>query len=140
MVLLTCDKGFTNFAPKYLSRIMVKCGKEKLVILRIENYKKAEWKKFCSNKSISLTSLIINSVEGRILDDERKAILKFIEKQDNLFVKIETNINQVARIVNGQKHISDFELKSFTDQLLEIEKLKDKQNAVFEKIYSMLAK
>ena len=55
-------------------------------------------------------------------------------------MKIETNINQVARIVNGQKYISDLELKRFTDQLVEIIKLKNKQNAVFEKIYSMLAK
>ena len=114
--------------------------KEHLIKLRIEKFKKEEWKKFCTARNISLTSLIINSVEGRILDDERRMILKFIEKQDNLFVKIETNINQVARIVNGQKHVSDLELKRFTDQLLEVIKLKEKQNAVFVKIYAMLAK
>lgn len=114
--------------------------KEHLIKLRIEKFKKEEWKKFCSARNISLTSLIINSVEGRILDDERRMILKFIEKQDNLFVKIETNINQVARIVNGQKHVSDLELKRFSDQLVKVGKLKEKQNAVFEKIYAMLAK
>lgn len=108
--------------------------------IRIEKFKKDDWKNFCAARNISLTSLIINSVEGKILDDERKAILNFIEKQDNQFVKIETNINQVARIVNGQKHISDFELKRFLAQLVEVQKLKEKQNAVFEKIYSMLAK
>lgn len=108
--------------------------------LRIEKFKKEDWKRYCDTRNISLTSLIINSVEGRILDDERRIILMFIEKQDNLFVKIETNINQVARIVNGQKHISELELKRFVDQLLEVAKLKEKQNAVFEKIYSMLAK
>lgn len=107
---------------------------------RIDKEKKESWKKFCEEKQITLTNLVIDSVENRIFDNERRAILNFIEKQDNLFVKIETNINQVARIVNGQKHISDFELKSFTNQLLEIKKLKDKQNVVFEKIYSMLAK
>ncbi len=110
------------------------------VKFRIKKFKKEEWKKFCNARNISLTSLIINSVEGRILDDERRMILKFIDKQDNLFVKIETNINQVARIVNGQKHVSDLELNRFTGQLLEIKKLKEKQNAVFDKIYSMLAK
>lgn len=110
------------------------------VKFRIKKFKKEEWKKFCNARNISLTSLIINSVEGRILDDESRMILKFIDKQDNLFVKIETNINQVARIVNGQKHVSDLELNRFTGQLLEIKKLKEKQNAVFDKIYSMLAK
>ena len=110
------------------------------VKFRIKKFKKEEWKKFCNARNISLTSLIINSVEGRILDDERRMILKFIEKQDNLFVKIETNINQVARIVNGQKHVSDLELKRFSDQLVKVGKLKEKQNAVFEKIYAVLAK
>lgn len=114
--------------------------KEHLIKLRIEKFKKEEWKKYCHARNISLTSLIINSVEGRILNDERRMILKFIEKQDNLFVKIETNINQVARIVNGQKHISDLELKRFSDQLIKIVELKEKQNAVFVKIYAMLAK
>ena len=39
-------------------------------------------------------------------EDERKKILTFIEKQDNVFIKIETNINQIARIANAQKFIS----------------------------------
>ena len=107
---------------------------------RIDKKKKESWKKFCQEKQITLTNLVIDSVENRIFDNERRGILEFIEKQDSVFVKIETNINQVARIVNGQKYISDLELKRFTDQLVEIIKLKNKQNAVFEKIYSMLAK
>ena len=119
---------------------MSKEGKENVVIIRIQKYQKESWKKICSKRQISLTSLIIDSVENRILDDERRKILAFIEKQDNLFVKIETNINQVAKMVNGQKYISDLELKNFSNQLVEIVKLKNKQNAVFEKIYSMLAK
>lgn len=115
-------------------------AKEHLIKIRIEKLKKEDWKRYCAARNISITSLIINSVEGKILDDERRKVLAFIEKQDNLFVKIETNINQVARVVNGQKYISDFELKKFSNQLVEILKLKNQQNAVFEKIYSMLAK
>lgn len=114
--------------------------KEKLIILRIQNSKKEDWQKHCAKRNISLTSLIINSVEGRILDDERRKIIVFIEKQDNLFVKIETNINQVAKIVNGQKFISEIELKKFSEKLSEIAILKKQQNEMFEKIYSFLAK
>ena len=114
--------------------------KEHIIKIRIEKSKKEDWKRFCAAKNISLTSLIINSVERKILDDERKKILVFIENQDNLFVKIETNINQVAKIVNRQKYISDLELKNFSGQLVEIVTLKKKQNKIFEKIYSMLAK
>ena len=107
---------------------------------RIDKERKQVWIKFCSERQITLTGFIVNSVEGKLLDNERREVLAFIEKQDNLFVKIETNINQVAKMVNGQKYISDLELKNFSNQLVEIVKLKNKQNAVFEKIYSMLAK
>mgnify|MGYP006381344155 FL=1 len=102
--------------------------------------KKNNWKKICEEKQITLTSLIIDSVENRILDNERKEILAFIEKQDNLFVKIETNINQVARIANGQKFISENELRKFSEKVSEIVQLKKEQNIIFGKIYSMLAK
>ena len=107
---------------------------------RITREKKANWKKICCEKQITLTSLIIDSVENRILDNERTEILTFIEKQDNLFVKIETNINQVARIANGQKFISASELIKFSEKVSEIVQLKKEQNKIFSKIYSMLAK
>ena len=91
-------------------------------------------------KNLTLTDLLTASVENRILDNERRQILAFIEKQDNVFIKIETNINQVAKIANGQKFISESELKNFTAKLSEITKLKKQQNQIFKKIYEMLAK
>ena len=115
-------------------------GKEDLIIIRVQKFRKDNWKKLCLEKQISLTSLIIDSVENRLMNDERRKVLAFIEKQDNIFGKIETNINQVARMVNGQKFISENELKEFTNQLIEISKLKVRQNEVFLKIYSMLEK
>ena len=94
----------------------------------------------CREKHISLTDLIIDSVENRIFENERKEVLAFIEKQDNLFIKIQTNINQVARIANGQKSIGDVELEKFTSMIIQLTTLKKEQNKIFEKIYSMLAK
>lgn len=114
-------------------------GKENKIIIRVSNCQKENWKKLCSEKQISLTSLIINSVEGRILDDERRKIITFIEKQDNIFIKVETNINQLARIVNGQKFISESEFEDFKNQLKIIVKLKEQQNKIFLKIYSLMA-
>ena len=114
--------------------------KTEAIKFRLSKEKKNNWKKICEEKQITLTSLIIDSVENRILDNERKEILAFIEKQDNLFVKIETNINQVARIANGQKFISEIELGKFSKKLAEIVQLKKEQNIIFGKIYSMLAK
>ena len=115
-------------------------AKEHLIKIRIEKLKKEDWKQYCAARNISLTSLIINSVEGKILDDERRKVLEFIEKQDNLFIKIQTNINQVARIANEQKSIGDVELEKFTSMIIQLTTLKKKQNKIFEKIYSMLAK
>jgi hypothetical protein len=113
--------------------------KSDMIKFRIEKDKKENWKKICSQKKISLTSLIIDSVENRILDDERRKVLAFIEKQDNIFIKIETNINQLAKIVNSQKFITKNEADEFQDQLKTIIELKEIQNKMFVKIYSLIA-
>ncbi len=114
--------------------------KDEAILIRIKSEKKKDWKKICSKKQISLTSLIINSVENRIMDDERRKVLAFIEKQDNIFGKIENNINQVAKIANGQKFISENELSNFIDKLSEIVILKKEQNEICTKIYAMLSR
>ena len=114
--------------------------KEVRVFIRIQKNRKEEWKKICSKKQISLTSLIIDSVENRILNDERRKVFAFIEKQDNIFGKIENNINQVAKIANSQKFISETELRNFSDKLSEIFILKKEQNKMFTKIYAMLSR
>ena len=114
-------------------------GKEDLILIRVQKSRKENWKKLCSEKNISLTSLITDSVEGRMQDDERRKVLAFIEKQDNIFAKIETNINQVAKMVNGQKFINEKELTNFSNQLNQIENLKKQQNEIFIKIYALIA-
>ena len=113
--------------------------KENVIFFRIDSQKKKEWKKLCLEKQISLTSLIINSVENRMMDDERRKVIAFIEKQDNLFAKIENNINQVAKIANGQKFIAGKELIHFEEQLKTVIELKKQQNEIFIKIYSLIA-
>ena len=107
--------------------------------IRISITRKQYWKRICKEKNITLTNLITASVENRILEDERRKILTFIEKQDNIFIKIDTNINQIARIANAQKFISSKELNYFQSQLNEITDLKKQQNEIFIKIYSLIA-
>lgn len=113
--------------------------KAEFIKIRISGYKKKNWKKICSERKVTFTRLIIDCVEDRLLHDERRKIVAFIEKQDNLFAKIETNINQVAKIANGQKFISEKELHNFSNQLNEIAGLKNQQNEIFLKIYSLIA-
>ncbi|PPZ90982.1 hypothetical protein C3729_09885 [Cloacibacterium normanense] len=107
--------------------------KRDYIKIRISITRKQHWKRICKEKNITLTNLITASVENRILEDERKKILEFIEKQDNIFIKIETNINQIARIANAQKFISSKELNYFQSQLKAITELKEKQNEIFQK-------
>ena len=113
--------------------------KRDYIKIRISITRKQHWKRICKEKNITLTNLITASVENRILEDERRKILTFIEKQDNIFIKIETNINQIARIANTQKFISSKELNHFQNQLNEITDLKKQQNEIFTKIYSLIA-
>ena len=115
-------------------------NKSTMVKFRIEQGRKKTWKRLCSERKISLTRLIIDSVEGRLMDDERRKVLAFIEKQDNIFIKIETNINQIAKVANAQKFISEKDRDRFSNQLLAINKLKQEQNKIFIQIYSMLGK
>lgn len=109
------------------------------LFIRLQKEKKEAWKKLCDTRNISLTNFIIDSVEQKMLSDERRKVLAFIEKQDNLFAKIGNNINQVAKYVNTQKGISNEELQNFNRQLEKLEELKKEQNQIFLKIYKHLA-
>jgi hypothetical protein len=117
-----------------------KSTNSEVIFFRIQQERKENWKKTCQERNISLTRLIIDSVENRLMDDERRKVLEFIEKQDNIFAKIETNVNQIAKVVNGQKFISESQLELFSTQLLEIVTLKARQNRIFENIYALLSK
>ena len=119
--------------------MMERNGKESQIVFRIEKDRKQIWKKLCSERKISVTSLIVDSVEKRIFDDERRKILLFIEKQDNVFRKVETNINQLAKIVNGQKLITQAQFNAFREQLKIVADLKKEQNEIFNQIYSLIA-
>lgn len=113
--------------------------KEVRIYIRIQKNRKENWKKLCKKKNISLSSLIIDSVENRILEDEERKVMVFIERQDNIFGKIENNINQIAKIANTQKFLSESEFRYFKKQLEKIIILKEQQNKIFLEIYSLFA-
>ena len=114
-------------------------NKSKYLILRITESQKERWKRLSAERKTTLTDLIISAVEGNMNAQERREVLKFIEKQDNIFAKIENNINQFANIANAKKDINSFEMKSFTEQLVKIQELKAVQNQIFKDIYKLIA-
>ena len=114
-------------------------NKSKYLILRITESQKERWKRLSAERKTTLTDLIISAVEGNMNAQERRAVLKFIEKQDNIFAKIENNINQFAYIANAKKEVHRAELIVFTQRLEEIVKLKAEQNQIFRQIYKLIA-
>ena len=114
-------------------------NKSKYLILRITESQKERWKRLSAERKTTLTDLIISAVEGNMNVQERREVLKFIEKQDNIFAKIENNINQFAYIANAKKEVHRAELIVFTQRLEEIVKLKAEQNQIFRQIYKLIA-
>lgn len=114
-------------------------NKSKYLILRITESQKERWKRLSAERKTTLTDLIISAVEGNMNAQERREVLKFIEKQDNIFAKIENNINQFAYIANAKKEVHQAELIAFTQRLDEIVKLKTEQNQIFRQIYKLIA-
>lgn len=70
---------------------------------------------------------------------DRRRVLRFLEKQNNIYAKVENNINQLARIANGQKFLLPSQQQQFLDYLREIEELKKKEVAITESIYKFMA-
>ena len=114
-------------------------NKSKYLILRITESQKERWKRLSAERKTTLTDLIISAVEGNMNAQERREVLKFIEKQDNIFAKIENNINQFAYIANAKKEVHRAELIVFTQRMEEIVKLKAEQNQIFRQIYKLIA-
>lgn len=114
-------------------------NKSKYLILRISESQKERWKRLSAERKTTLTDLIISAVEGNMNAQERREVLKFIEKQDNIFAKIENNINQFAYVANAKKEVHRSEFIAFTQRLDEIVKLKAEQNQIFRQIYKLIA-
>lgn len=118
---------------------VVNRNKKGRITLRLDQAIKDNWVLFCENNNILLQDFIVGSVEKKLLNSERKEVLTFIEKQGNIFSKIETNINQIAKTVNTEKIVHPHLFSYYNEQLKELTLLKDEQNKMFKKILAFLA-
>lgn len=110
------------------------------ITLRLSQELKDQWQSNCNKSNIYLSDYIVNTVEGKMLENDRKEIMSFIEKQGNIFAKIENNINQIARFINTEKYIPEELLIDYNNKLAELNSLKTEQNRIIKKIYTELAK
>lgn len=115
-------------------------SKNARITLRLDQPIKDKWLAYCQKSNIYLSDFIVNMVEGKMLENDRKEIMFFIEKQGNVFAKIENNINQIARYVNTEKSIPKELLKEYNSKLQELNSLKTEQNRIIKKIYTELSK
>lgn len=113
---------------------------KKALLIYIEEDLKSKWKSLCKERRMTFKDLIVDSVEDRMMQNEKREIIAFIEAQDNIFKKIENNINQYAKIANSSKWISEMEMKIFNQNLYEIRRMKEKQNDMFKIIIELLGK
>lgn len=115
-------------------------SKNARITLRLEQPIKDKWLAYCQKSNIYLSDFIVNMVEGKMFENDRKEIMAFIEKQGNIFAKIENNINQIARYVNTEKSIPADLLKEYNFKIQELNSLKTEQNRIIKKIYTELSK
>lgn len=113
---------------------------ETYIRVRMYPSQKEKWKKWAVEKNVTITDLVIASVEDKLLNSDRREIMAFIEKQGNIFAKIENNINQIAKIVNTEKAMSKSLMEHYNSKLIELNHLKIQQNELLRKIYKLLAK
>lgn len=110
--------------------------------IRVRMYKsqKDKWVNWAKEKNVTITDLVICSVENKLLNSDRREVMSFIEKQGNIFAKIENNINQIAKIVNTEKGMSKSLMEHYNTKLIELNNLKIQQNDLLRKIYKLLAR
>jgi len=113
---------------------------ETYIRVRMYDSQKKEWLKIVKDKNTTITDLVISSVENKLLNSDRREIMSFIEKQGNIYAKIENNINQIAKYVNTQKNLSDNVLADYNSKLNSLNSMKLEQNDLLRKIYKLLAK
>ncbi|CAI9430364.1 Uncharacterised protein [Candidatus Ornithobacterium hominis] len=91
------------------------------VVVRLAEEDKQRWVKMCEKRGISLTDLVISSVEEKMMKDEKLGLMKFIELQDNYFLKVQNNINQFAKHANTQQRVGEASLREFNELLKQVQ-------------------
>ena len=108
--------------------------KKEIIIFRVSEKQKEAWKKKCDELNITLTDLIISSVENKILRTEKRGLMSFLDKQIYQFSKVENNINQIAKIVNTEKRINEELFKTYLTKIQKLNELKNSQNHIIRKV------
>ncbi|OEI79854.1 hypothetical protein [Formosa algae] len=104
----------------------------------ISEERKNKWLELAKEEYSSLTDFIITRVEGNITRYDIKTIEGLFEKMGGNRNKVESNINQVTRIINVAQNINEENMLRFLELFSEYSRKVEKQNKIITKVYKKL--
>lgn len=114
--------------------------KNKFIQIRVSEEEKEMFSKKCKELNCNFTQYFFSLMEDKIDFGQKKKVFDFIRKDEAFYSKVENNINQVARIANSEKQISNDTLENFNFLLRELISIKNEQLEKTKKIYLQITK
>ena len=113
--------------------------KNKFIQIRVSESEKEKLIEICNKLDCSYTHYCISKITGDLDFGSHKMIFDFVNKDDYFYSKVETNINQIARIINSEKQISNKLLENYNRLLCELASISNEKLQITKKIYNFLA-
>ncbi|MCT2409982.1 DUF1778 domain-containing protein [Chryseobacterium antibioticum] len=113
-----------------IARIDIRLSKEEKDILT----------KKCSELGCNYTEFVISKIKDEVDYSTKKSIFDFIRKDDYFYSKVDNNINQIAKIVNAEKQISNNLLQQHNELMSKLYSLSKEKSDIIFKIYNLLSK
>jgi antitoxin component of RelBE/YafQ-DinJ toxin-antitoxin module len=114
--------------------------KNKFIQIRVSEEEKDKFNQKCKELGCTYTQYFFSLMEDKIDFATKKRTFEFLRNSENYYAKVESNINQVARIVNTEKQISNHTLEEFNFLLRELVSIKNDQLDKTKKIYLEVTK
>lgn len=108
--------------------------------LRLSEQEKEKLFSDSKKRGCTPTEFIRAIIMDKIDFATKKKTFDFIDKDDYFYSKIENNINQVARIVNSEKQISESTLNEFNSLLHELVSISNEKGIITKRILEELIK
>ena len=99
---------------------------------------KKNWIMKAKEQDLSLTDFIINKVEDNLTRNQALFLSQKVDEIAKLNKKVDTNINQVTKIINAEKRITEKNIVLFNQYFSEyIEKINE-QNKEIKKFHKLI--
>lgn len=108
--------------------------------LRLSLEEKDNLIEICKKLNCTYSQYFVSRIKNDLDFGSKNRIFEFIRKDEAFYSKVENNINQVARIVNTEKQISNATLEDFNSLLRELISIKNEQLNKTTKIYLEVTK